>query len=219
MEAQQLNVSFLSWIFPLFLFVFVVTACLKIAFPNRFTEYIRLPLNNKYIVIYEKKERKTHLFTVVSLFLQWVSLSLFAYVWMLFQNFSSAISTGFLFLDVSVSILVFILLKLLIQKSIDNLFELKSFYRSYVFTRIAYSSYAAILMIVLLFFITYSVALKEIHFHFLLVIFLLINILGWITIVKANQKVIKSHILYFILYLCTLEIAPYILLTYGSKFL
>ncbi|WP_155283840.1 DUF4271 domain-containing protein [Capnocytophaga felis] len=219
MESKLLQEAFLSWVFPLFLFIFVIIALLKAAYPHHFSEYLKLPFNNKYIIIYEKKERKVQLFTVISFFLQWFSLSLFFYIWGQFFDISLSPSTGFLFLDIAFTILCFLSAKLLFQKWISYLFELKGFSKIYIFSRIAYSSYASVLIITLLFFLMYSTSLHKIYFYTLLTTLLIINILSWINIIKMNQKSIKPYIVYFILYLCTFEIAPYVFLIYKSDFL
>lgn len=218
LEGTLLQKAFLPWIFPVFLLIFTIIALLRVIYPNHFWEYLKLPFNNKYIIIYEKKERKVQLFTVISFFLQWLSLSLFLYVWIQFYDIQPMV-TGFLLSDIALVLFVFLLFKLLIQKWISFLFDLKVFGKLYVFTRIAYSSYAAIFIVISLFFMIYSTSLKENNLYVLLVIFFIINILSWITIIKMNQKSIKPYIIYFILYLCTLEIAPYIFLVYGSRFL
>ncbi|ATA75445.1 DUF4271 domain-containing protein [Capnocytophaga sp. H2931] len=219
MESHLLSPPFLSWIFPLFLFVFGVIAFMKMVYPNHFSEYVKLPLNDKYIVIYEKKERKIHLFTFFLFFLQWFSLSLFFYVCGQIYDLQFPVSTGFLFLDIAVLLLLLLGLKLVVQTSIAQVFELRGFSKGYMFSRIAYSSYGAILVVVMLFFILYAVSLEKKYIYLLFGILLIINVLGWISIVKSNQKMIKPYIIYFILYLCTLEIAPYVFFIYGIRFL
>lgn len=219
MESIALHKSLLAWVFPVFVFIFTMITLLKSVYPNHFTEFLKLPFNSKYIVIYEKKERKVQLFTVVSFFLQWISLTLFFYIWGQFHNIKATISSGYFFIDIAIILLCLLIIKILIQKGISFLFDLKGFSKVYIFSRISYSSYAAVLNTILLFFIMYSTSLKEIYLFILFLLFLIINILGWITIIKMNQKTIKPYIIYFILYLCTLEIAPYVLLAYGSRFL
>jgi hypothetical protein len=39
-----------------------------------------------------------------------------------------------------------------------------------------------------------------------------VNIIGWITIIKNYQKIISGYFFYFILYLCALEIAPFVII-------
>jgi len=45
-----------------------------------------------------------------------------------------------------------------------------------------------------------------------IVLLLIINLIGFITSFKMHQKLILNNLFYFILYLCALEIAPYIIL-------
>ncbi|MFC2693353.1 MAG: DUF4271 domain-containing protein [Capnocytophaga gingivalis] len=49
---------------------------------------------------------------------------------------------------------------------------------------------------------------------FSLVIFLYIQILGVISFAKLYKNEIKQYWYYFILYLCTFEIAPYVFVNY-----
>jgi len=39
-----------------------------------------------------------------------------------------------------------------------------------------------------------------------------VNVIGWITIIKNYQKIISGYFFYFILYLCALEIAPFVII-------
>jgi len=127
-----------------------------------------------------------------------------------------------MFLEIVLFIFVFLIVKLLLQQWISSLFDLSDFSRDYIFSRVAYSSYAAIVMVIVLFFGVYLPFTSEKHlFLLLLVLFmilLIINMLSWLKIIKSNQKEIKPYLFYFILYLCTLEIAPYIFLVYGTRY-
>lgn len=182
-------------------------------------EYLKLPFNNKYIIIYEKKERKLHLFTVIMFVLQWISLSFIAYFLLRNYNINYLIISGLMWIDVTITILFLLLLKIFIQLCISSLFDLHFFYKSYFFTKVSYSNYASVLIILYLFFIAYTSKITEIHLLLSMAILLIINVLSWLMIIKIHQNSIKTYIIYFILYLCTLEIAPYIFLTYGSRFL
>ena len=125
----------------------------------------------------------------------------------------------FMFLEIVLFVFLFLVAKLLLQRWISSLFDLSDFSRDYIFSRIAYSSYAAIVMIIVLFLGVYLPFTSEKHLFLLLLVLLLIllsiNMLSWIKIIKSNQKEIKPYLFYFILYLCTLEIAPYIFIIYG----
>ena len=185
-------------------------------------DYQRLLLNNKYIIIYGKKERKLHLFTVVLYLIQCLCLALFVYICLKHYGITMLYTERFMFLEIVLFVFLFLVAKLLLQRWISSLFNLSDFSRDYIFSRVAYSSYAAIVMVIVLFFGVYLPFTSEKHLFLLLLvllmILLIINILSWLKIIKSNQKEIKPYLFYFILYLCTLEIAPYIFLIYGTRY-
>ena len=109
------------------------------------------------------------------------------------------------------------MLKLVIQQWVSSLFDLSDFSNDYIFIRIAYSSYAAIGAVLVLFIGVYSSLVSVTLLAVLFIILLIINALSWVEIIKNNLKEIKPYIFYFILYLCALEIAPYVFLIYGAR--
>ena len=124
-----------------------------------------------------------------------------------------------MFLEVVCIVTVILLLKVVIQQWISSLFDLSDFSKDYIFTRIAYSTYAAMLMLLFLFVGIYTFGVANSFIYTLVIILLIINMLSWVKIIKSNQKEIKPYLFYFILYLCALEIAPYIYLIYIGKHL
>jgi len=122
-----------------------------------------------------------------------------------------------MYLELLVIVIIVLSIKLLFQQWISSLFELSEFSKEYIFSRISYTSYASIMMILVLFIGVYSQMINRILLYTLLLLMLIISTLSWVKIINANRKEIKSYLLYFILYLCTLEIAPYVYLFYGVK--
>ena len=222
MDALLIHRTYLTWIFPAFLLIFGLVAFLRVFYPKHFTDYQRLLFNNKYIIIYGKKERKLHLFTVILYLTQCLCLALFAYVCLKHYGITVLYTEKFMFLEIVLFVFVFLVVKLLLQRWISSLFDLSDFTRYYIFNRVSYSSYAAIVMAIVLFLGVYLPFSTEKHLFLLLlilfIILLIINILSWFKIIKDNQKEIKPYLFYFILYLCTLEIAPYIFLVYGTRY-
>ncbi len=219
MEPITLHHSYLTWVFPAFLLIFGLVAFLRAFYPKHFADYERLLVNNKYIAIYGKKERKLHLFTVVLYLMQCICLALLIYVGMKYFGIKRLFSERFMFLELTLSVIGVLLLKLMIQRWISSLFDLSEFYKDYVFVRIAYSSYAVIGASLVLFIGVYSSLVSVTLLAVLFIILLIINALSWVEIIKNNLKEIKPYILYFILYLCALEIAPYVYLIYGINLL
>lgn len=217
MEPITLHHSYLTWVFPAFLLIFGLVAFLRAFYPKHFADYERLLVNNKYIAIYGKKERKLHLFTVVLYLMQCICLALLIYVGMKHFGIKKLFSERFMFLELTLLVTVILMLKLVIQQWVSSLFDLSDFSNDYIFIRIAYSSYAAIGAVLVLFIGVYSSLVSVTLLAVLFIILLIINALSWIEIIKNNLKEIKPYIFYFILYLCALEIAPYVFLIYGAR--
>ena len=204
MEPVTLHHSYLTWVFPAFLLIFGLVAFLRAFYPKHFADYERLLVNNKYIAIYGKKERKLHLFTVVLYLMQCVWLALLIYVGMKHFGIKQLFNERFMFLELTL-------------QWVSSLFDLSDFCNDYIFIRIAYSSYAAIGAVLVLFIGVYSSLVSVTLLAVLFIILLIINALSWVEIIKNNLKEIKPYIFYFILYLCALEIAPYVFLIYGAR--
>ncbi len=124
-----------------------------------------------------------------------------------------------MYLELVIIVVVVLVVKLLFQRWVSSLFDLSEFSKEYIFSRISYTSYASAMMALGLFVGVYSGVVNRILLYGLLLLLLIISILSWVKIINANRKEIKSYLLYFILYLCTLEIAPYIYLFYGAEVL
>ena len=219
MEVIPLQHTYINWIFPAFLLIFGLFAFLRVFYPKHFSDYARLLVNDKYIIIYGKKERKLHLFTIVLYLLQSLCLALLVYVGLKHFGVTQLFTKKYMFLEIELVVMAILLLKLILQQSISSLFSLTDFSKDYIFTRIAYSSYAAIFVLLLLFLGIYTFGMTKPFLLLLFLTLLIINMLSWLKIIKNNLKQIKPYLFYFILYLCALEIAPYIYLIYIGKHL
>ncbi|MDO4880978.1 MAG: DUF4271 domain-containing protein [Capnocytophaga sp.] len=78
----------------------------------------------------------------------------------------------------------------------------------------SYSNYAGFVLALLLFIIIYGFDNQQYMFYLAISIFLFIQLLGLSTFVKLYKNWIKNYLYYFILYICTFEIAPYLLIGY-----
>jgi len=174
LDALLIHHTYLTWIFPAFLLIFGLVAFLRVFYPKHFMDYQRLLLNNKYIIIYGKKERKLHLFTVVLYLIQCLCLALFVYICLKHYGITMLYTERFMFLEIVLFVFLFLVAKLLLQRWISSLFDLSDFSRDYIFSRIAYSSYAAIVMIIVLFFCVYIPFKSEKHLFLLLLVLLMI---------------------------------------------
>jgi len=112
----------------------------------------------------------------------------------------------------SVGIAIFVLIKVLLERLIGSLFEIDKLTDLYLFQKITYKNYLGILLLPInaLLLFTFQPTLNIIYG--IIILLLSINVIGLISSLKSHQSLIKNNLFYFILYLCALEIAPYIIL-------
>ena len=203
-----------DWIFISFIAILGIIAFIKTYHSFRFKEFLNLLTNNKYIIIFNKKERSNTLFTTLLLIVQWVAMSIC--IWLIFSFFNINISIYNIHSEyiIFIGIGLFILLKLAIQFFISYSLNINNFLRSYLFIRLSYSNYASFILLLFLFLIIYGMKSNIYLVCLSLLIFVFIHILGIISLVKLYKNEIRSYWYYFILYLCTFEITPYIFINY-----
>ncbi len=212
MEAVYKTIPSIDWIT---IILFSSVLCVVIAkrlFYNRFMNFIILPFNNKYIFMYNKKDKLLNWFHVFFTLFQLLNLSLFLHISRSILWPSNGVSYPVVYLIILGLLILFLLAKIFLQVSNGFVFNNLKVISELVFKKLSYLNYSSLVMFLANVLLTY--VLKGSHTVIFLSVFLisLINVIGWFTILKTHQKFITSHFFYFILYLCTLEIAPFVII-------
>jgi len=162
--------------------------------------------------MYNKKDKLLNWFNIFFTIFQLLNFSLFIYLaWNILSNSENdqyflvfSIILGFLFL--------FLFGKILLQMGGGFVFNNNKIISEFIFKKLSYLNYSSIIMLAANIIITY--VLKDSKMVVFVSIFLIVvvNVIGWITIIKNYQKLISGYFFYFILYLCALEIAPFIII-------
>jgi hypothetical protein len=183
----------------------------KTTFYGRFLNYIILPFNNKYIFLYQKKDKLFNWFSIFFSIFQLLNFSLFLYfanrIFFEIPEGQQLAAYGVIFL----SLFLFLTIKILMQLGNGFIFSNTKTFSEIIFKKLSYLNYSGIVMLfanLLLNFVFKDS--KTVVFISLLLVFL-INAIGWTTTLRNHQKFIASNFIYFILYLCALEIAPIII--------
>ena len=119
-----------------------------------------------------------------------------------------------LFIQIFTFIVYFILSKFLIEKIIGTAFKIEELVELFNLQKVTYRTYVGLLLLpvdIILYY--YDSILKNIPL-FVLYIILALNVLLYVFSIKNYRKDIFGKLFYFILYLCTLEIAPYYFMYY-----
>ncbi len=212
MEPILRNVVVIDWITILIFLSLLFVVLAKGVFYTRFLNFIILPFNNKYIFMYNKKEKLLNWFNLFFGLFLIINFSLFLFLArnILFEPVqNSAIVVFPLILG---SLVLFLFIKLALQMGNAFIFGTQKTISEVIFKKLSYFNYSGLIMFVANVMLTYIVIGSKTVFYVAFLLILLVNVIGWITILRNHQKFITSNFFYFILYLCALEIAPFILI-------
>ena len=178
---------------------------------NRFADFLRLFGNSNYLRINFKDHKFLDPFDIV-LFVNFcingTLIGILTYTHFV-QNLEIE---AMLFLKLAAILGVVTLVKILLELGIGYLFDIPKLFNSYVFQQVSFLNFLGVVLLPLNSLLIYGAP----NHHTLLVIILVISGLilftGLMKSIKTYQKLLINNLFYFILYLCTLEIGPYILI-------
>lgn len=187
-----------------------ITLC-KFLFPSRFKDFVAVIGNSKYLKIYARDQKFIDGFDALLFLNLIISISIFSYV-----IYSSLVSPSEFdltqFFKLIFGIGVLFLIKVLLERLIGSVFEIDSLIDSYLFQKTTYKNYTGLLLLPINCLLIYSLSPSKPIIYACISLIFLINLLGFISSFKNHQKLLLNNIFYFILYLCALEIGPYLIL-------
>jgi len=197
-----------DWATILFVLCLGIIAINKTISSIRFNEFIRLAFSDKYTKIYKDSSNLLSGFTISMFVLQMVSFTFF--IMLILNQFGKAEKTnGIVFIQIFTFITVFILSKFLIEKIVATVFKIEEFNEQFNLLKVNYRAYFGFILLPLNIILFYNSFDSNLFFWILMVALLAINLVTYIIALKLYQNLLMRKIFYFILYLCTLEIAPY----------
>ena len=199
-------------LYTILLLICLVTITLsKIIAPKRFNDFILVISNSRYLKIYGKDQKFLDYYDGL-LFLNLV-ISGAIFCVLCFENLTNTIEINItLIFKLAIGIGVFMLAKVLLERLIASLFEIDSIIDNYLFQKISYKNYLGLLLLPINAILIFSITPNKDIIYTVLAILFFVNLSGLITSFKAYQNEIKNNYFYFILYLCALEIAPYVII-------
>jgi hypothetical protein len=183
----------------------------KVMNPKRFNDFSIVLGNSKYLKIYARDQKFFDFFDAL-LFSNYVlSLSVFSII-AFNEVFSPVVITFSFFMKITLAIAIFIIMKILIERLIGSVFDIDFLTDTYLFQKITYKNFMGLILIPINLFLVYTIPVSKVFIYVFIGILTFIFCIGIITTLKTYQNLIKQNLFYFILYLCALEIAPYIIL-------
>ena len=198
----------LDWVTLIMVGCILIIAILKVIYPKRFNDFIRLPVSNNYFLAKGKSEELRHPFSILLFIIQLISISLFINLFFLEKGKANVL----LFLQILFVVFVFIIVKTSIEKMIGAIFSIEKLIDHYIYEKLSYRNFLSLLLIIanLIFYVSIKPDLN------ILLILTGILFLGNMLILSYSYKnyrsLIFSNLFYFLLYICALEISPYLIL-------
>jgi len=187
-----------------------ITFC-KYLFASRFKDFVTVIGNSKYMKIYTRDQKFIDGFDALLFLNLIISVSIFLYVvYASFVSPSEFDPTQFFKLIFGIGVLF--LIKVLLERLIGSVFEIDSLIDSYLFQKTTYKNYTGLILLPINCLLIYAITPTKPILYICFSLIILINLLGFISSFKNHQKLLLNNLFYFILYLCALEIGPYLIL-------
>lgn len=207
------NLPTKDWATILFVLSFVLIAFLKATFENRFADFIQLFVSNKYLKTYRDSSNIRSSFTIIIFFVHLFSVAFFIQLVLHVYGFVAK-TDWIVFIQIISFLFVFILSKYLFEKIMATTFNIEELIEQYNLQKVSYRTYIGLWLLpidIIMFYNNFSS--KNIFLSIILII-LVINLINYLFSLKNYQNLLFRKLFYFILYLCTLEIAPYYFMYY-----
>lgn len=198
----------MDWVTLIMVGCILIIAILKVIYPKRFNDFIRLPVSNNYFLAKGKSEEVRHPFSILLFVIQLISTSLFVNLFFLEKGKANV----FLFLQILFVVFVFIIVKTSIEKMIGAIFSIEKLIDHYIYEKLSYRNFLSLLLIIINLIFYFSI---KPDLNILLIItgiLFLVNMLILSYSYKNYRSLIFSNLFYFLLYICALEISPYLIL-------
>ncbi len=191
---------------------FVLFALSKYFYPKRFHEFLLLPITNQYFFVHGKNDELNHPFNMLLFVAQIISVSIF--VFLLFEVFNptKVKQNEWLFIQICTAYTAFILIKYSLEKIVGTIFSLDEMINQYLYQKLSYRNFLGILFFISNLFFLYIVTPTATTLLVFSCCIVLLNAIALLYSYKKSGNLILRNFFYFILYLCALEISPYIIL-------
>lgn len=189
----------------------LLVATTKLLFSRRFQDFIGLLINYKYLKLYNRRHKFFDIFEGLLFTNLTIGLAIFVII---SYNMSPSLdlSQHFSLYAAILSIAILFILKTLIERLIASTLKIDTFISKYLFLKTSYKNFLGLLLIPINTLLLFTFDLSQWIIGIFITLLMLINWTGIFFFTKHNVMLIKNNTLYFILYICALEISPYFIL-------
>jgi hypothetical protein len=202
-----------DWATFLFILSFAIIALTKSVYENRFGDFMNLVFSDKYTKVYRDGSHLKGSFTISLFLVQVISLAFFIQLSLNLFGFASKTDL-ILYIQIITFLIFFIFSKYLIEKIIATAFNIEEFVEQFNLQKVTYRTYIGLIILPINIILFYYDTISRIIPLIIIYTVLILNVITYLILIKKYQNLIFGKLFYFILYLCTLEIAPYFFMYY-----
>ena len=136
MEFELRNFSNTDWITIIIVSSLFLIVIAKELFTNRFLNFIILPFNNKYVFLYNKKDRLFNWFNLFVTGFQLLNTSLFVYLCFTAVFAPKLATYPYSYVLILAGVVLFIILKILVQLGNGYVFSNSKFISEIIFKKL-----------------------------------------------------------------------------------
>lgn len=213
MELIERNIINNDWVTLIFLFLFGLIALSNFLYTEKFYSFRQLFVSNRYFTTQQGNFEVFNKFTTLLYLVTTTIISLGIFLLADKLEVIEPSTTKFIFfLRIFILVNLLLSIKYFIEKIIANIFDADKVIDFYLFHKITYKNLITLcfLPLLILFFYTFEAPLTVVIAS--ISIYIVLNIYILVKHYRKNQDLVFKHWFHFILYLCTLEIAPYVIL-------
>jgi len=208
-EATERILISNDWITIILLIIIGLLIYNKTKHPVRFKSLQTLLYNNSYINNYSKSTPLIlNAFNITFYFIFILIASLLLFVIINLNSLTPNNNESFII--ILLYVFSFVIIRSIIGVLLAFLFEKENEQQYFTFTKLSYLGNFCLLILPLLIINFY---INSVYFsQFLIIIAVLLLLFYYFLQIKNNQKIVFGKMFYFILYLCALEISPFIII-------
>jgi hypothetical protein len=178
---------------------------------RRFSDLTRLFTNSNYLRIYLKEHRFLDVFDFI-LFLNFI-INCTTYTYILYGSFINLIEINTnKFAAISIAFIIFLALKLILKLLTGYLFDLHKTISILIFQQVSTINFIGIMLLPINLLLVFGLNFDIRCIIISIVLIATTILIGMLKTIQTNLNFVLSNFLYFILYICTLEIGPYVII-------
>lgn len=190
----------------------IILAISKRVFSIRFNLFLEVVFNSKYMKMYIKKPTLFHAFDVLLLINLIISASIYTVLIQRTLFDKHMLLNTMYVLNLALCIGVIIVVKFLIEKCLGFLFNITQIANLFVFQKMIFINSVGLVLLPINIISLYIFTTSAFYFYSAIGLLTVLSAISFVIFIKSNLNTIKDSLVYFILYLCALEIAPFIIL-------